>query len=346
MSRALQAAAAGALFLAAALAFRCWSPVRCGERPRPAGRIMDGFAAGLNYPWINYGWDFGASPWGHRGVSSPEGRAEAEKDFAAMRTAGARVARWFVLCDGRAAPEFDARGRVTGFDKRFYRDLDAALEIAGRSGVRLVLVLFDFHLLDEARLVNGAQLGGRAALLANPAASRSLFDNALRPLLKRYGARQEILAWEIMNEPEWRMDKDGLPGDKVRDFVRRAAELVHEHARQPVTVGSASAADLRRWRGLGLDFYQYHYYEHMNGDPGPGSARLDRPCVLGEFGTAGRRPAEFYLDAALRAGLAGAWAWSYRAGDEQSAFPAASAGFTAWTQAQEERERAAAPGAR
>ena len=145
-----------------------------------------------------------------------------------------------------------------------------------------------------------------------------------------------------MNEPEWRMDRAGLPGDKVRDFVRRAAELAHEHARQPVTVGSASAADLRRWRGLGLDFYQYHYYEHMNGDPGPGSARLDRPCVLGEFGTAGRRPAEFYLDAALRGGLAGAWAWSYRAGDGQSAFPAASAGFTAWTQAQEEREQAAA----
>lgn len=332
--------AAAAFFLLAGWGFHLGGPTHRPRPPLAPGRIMSGFSVGLNYPWNNYGWDFGGTAWGHRGVSDPEVRASIEKDLAAMREAGARTVRWFVMCDGRAAPEFDARGAVTGFDPYFYRDFDAALELAGKAGVKLVPVLFDFHLLDEARFVNGVQLGGRASLLTDPAISKSLFDRALLPLFRRYGSRPEILAWEIINEPEWRMDKAGLPGEKVRDFVRRAAGLAHEHARQPVTVGAATAADLRRWRGLGLDFYQYHYYEHMSGDPGPGRQRLDRPCVLGEFGTAARRPADYYLDAALRAGLAGAWAWSWRAGDGQSAFPAAAAAFSAWARAQEAREAA------
>lgn len=334
-------AAAAAFFLLAGWGFHLAGPAHRPAPPPAPGRAAPGFSVGLNYPWNNYGWDFGEAAWGYRGVSSPEARASIEKDFAAMRAAGAGAVRWFVMCDGRAAPEFDARGLVTGFDQYFYRDFDAALEIAGRAGVKLVPVLFDFHLLDEARFENGVQLGGRASLLTDPAASRTLFDRALLPLFRRYGSRPEILAWEIMNEPEWRMDKAGLPGEKVRDFVRRAAGLAHEHARQPVTLGAATAGDLRRWRGLGLDLYQYHYYEHMSGDPGPGRQKLDRPCVLGEFGTASRRPPEYYLDAALRAGLAGAWAWSWRAGDGQSAFQAASPGFSAWARAQEERERTA-----
>lgn len=321
--------------LLAALAFwgfRAWGPQ--GRGPSGAAAFPDGFTPGLNYPWINYGWDFGDTAWGHRGVSLPRWRAAATADLARMRAAGAGVVRWFLFCDGRAAPEFDAGGLVTGFDGRFYADLDAALELAGASGVKLVLVLFDFHLLDEGRTVNGAKLGGRAALITDPAARRSLFDKALAPLFRRYGARSEILAWDIMNEPEWRMGAGGANGEQLRSFVRETAALIHAHASQPVTLGAASSASLAMWKGLGLDFYQYHYYENMRTPFAfdPAGLRLGKPCVLGEFATAaGNRPVGAYLETAAANGLAGAWAWSWRAGDAQSDREAAAMGLARWT---------------
>ncbi len=85
------------------------------------------FLAGVNYPWSNYGWDFGDNAWGHKGVSEPSSRAAVEADFAFLKSKGVKVARWFVFCDGRASPEFGADGAVTGFDPHFFADLDAAL---------------------------------------------------------------------------------------------------------------------------------------------------------------------------------------------------------------------------
>ena len=32
------------------------------------------YLLGVNYPWLNYGHDFGTTAWGHDGVSSPKSR--------------------------------------------------------------------------------------------------------------------------------------------------------------------------------------------------------------------------------------------------------------------------------
>ncbi len=317
--------------LASGAAFHFWGP-HARRRPLVGGVRRPAFSLGVNYPWLDYGSDFGSSAWGHGGVSEPRERARLTADLARIRAAGAGTVRWFVMCDGRSAPEFDRRGRVTGFDNYFYKDLDAALDAARASGVRLVLVLFDYRLLDPETVIKGAALGGHAALLTDPQVRSSLFDHALIPLLKRYGSRPEIKAWEIMNEPEWRTGAGGVPWPAMRDFVGKTAALVHAYASQPVTVGSASSAFLPLWKGLGLDFYEYHYYPELRASLSfdPLDLKLDRPCVLGEFPTAGPLPPSSYLDAALRNGLAGAWAWSWRSGDAYSDMAGALLDFSDW----------------
>ncbi|TAK35098.1 MAG: hypothetical protein EPO21_07230, partial [Chloroflexota bacterium] len=93
------------------------------------------FWVGVNYPWKSYQ-DFGTGAWGHSGVSSPGSYPEVDADFAAMSDAGVRIVKWRLFSDGRYSPDFGEDGRVTGLDEQFFADLDAALEIARRHGMR------------------------------------------------------------------------------------------------------------------------------------------------------------------------------------------------------------------
>lgn len=313
-------------------------PQISGKAPADAAPT---FLTGLNYPWLNYGWDFGDTAWGHRGVSDPGSRAIIAADFADMHRKGVKVVRWFLFGDGRAAPEFDGRGLATGFDKYFYDDLDAALEIAQANDIRLILVLFDFHFFDPARTVNGVQMGGHANLVHDPEAASSLIDNALTPLFKRYSRHPAIFAWDIINEPEWSMKQTWVEATRtvnpeaMHDFVKRIVESIHSQTGQLATLGSAKLKQLAQWQGLGLDFYQYHDYEYRFGNleqPPASFLKLDKPCILGEFPTKNTvRIAELYMYTAQQNGFAGALAWSYRAQDGYSDFQSVAGRFAAWT---------------
>ena len=90
------------------------------------------YLLGVNYPWLNYGHDFGTTAWGHDGASSRKSGEQIDADFAYLKSQGMHVVRWFLFGDGRAAPEFNAKGEVTGFDEYFYPDLEAALATGAR----------------------------------------------------------------------------------------------------------------------------------------------------------------------------------------------------------------------
>jgi hypothetical protein len=299
------------------------------------GQSPADFQAGANYPWLNYGGDFGANAWGHRGISAPESRGQIAADFSFLRSKKVRIVRWFLFCDGRAGLQYDGRGYVTGIDEHVYPDLDAALAVARENGIQLILVLFDFHLLDAPQWTAGVQLGGRANLVVDSRARDSLFVNALQPLLARYGRRPEVYAWEIMNEPESRAS--GIVGtDALQDFAGRLASAIHAGGGR-ATLGSAKLRDLSLWRDVGLDVYQYHDYEdvyrsaHAEVLGLTARAGLDKRCLLGEFPTKNSRVGlEGYMDAARHEGLTGALAWSLRAQDDYSDFRSVADRFAAW----------------
>jgi hypothetical protein len=254
------------------------------------------FLFGANLPWIDYGCDFGASAW------FPDGGLGARPDA---------MARLDAVMDRLAA--------------------DAVFDTAAVRGMRLLPVLFDFHLCDAAQVVNGVQIGGRGMLLADPVRRERLISTVVRPVAERYGEHPGIAAWDLFNEPEWctRLFPPAwgtrvVPFARMRECLGQMANCVHACARQPVTVGSASAAHLDLVRGLGLDFYQVHWYERSGwaalAEP-VDRFDLDRPVLLGEFPGrgAGVTPADI-VSTARRAGYAGAFIWSVVSQDSASGY--------------------------
>ena len=281
---------------------------------------------GCNYPWstdgetIFYGMDFGANIWGsHLGVSTR--REAVARDFARMAALGFTCTRWFLFCDGRAGIVYDDRGLPLGPDPYLFTDLDAALEIARHTGVRVDLVLLDHRWMFSgvrqtlADPVTGAIVEtrlpeGRATVLQSAAGRDALMRNIIEPLVARYGHAGEradlapaILAYEFMNEPdfvieEWERDlsvhvRRPLPFEVCGELVSRLSAIVHERSAALTTLGCARLHNLWAWDDpeLGLDVLQLHTYpdtKHPDRDEdvyGKPAAALGvrRPVILGEF---------------------------------------------------------------
>ena len=289
------------------------------------------FWTGINLPWLRYGNDFGANRWQPAGgVGRPERRAALRATLAGLADRGFTVVRWFMLADGRAGLTEPPASEVTGLDQWVFRDADAALEELGRAGLKVIFVLFDFHWFRRSCTVDGVRTGGRGPLAVDPERRPRLLEGVVAPLLSRYGGHGAILAWDVVNEPEWVTRglrllprPSEVPRRAMRAFIRDVVGLIHDQTAHAATVGSASTSTLWLVEGLGLDVYQVHWYDRLSTQAPLGrpvaSLGLDRPLVLGEFPTRGSRlaPGEI-LDMARQAGYAGALAWSALAGDEAS----------------------------
>ena len=91
-----------------------------------------------------------------------------------------------------------------------------------------------------------------------------------------------------------------------------------------MTVGSAGVRWRDRYVGLGLDFYQVHWYDSLKHQPSletpVAELGFDRPVLLGEFPTRGsKRSPDGIVATARAAGYSGAFYWSVLAKDECSA---------------------------
>ena len=299
------------------------------------------FVVGANLPWLSYGGDIGANAWQPAGgCARPEVRATLRGHLEALAASGAALVRWFLFCDGRAGLPSDADGGPAGLDAYVLPDLDAAVEELDRAGLRAIFVLVDFHWFHRAGVISGVQIGGRGRWLTDSPWRARTFERVLAPLLDRYGRFEAIAAWDIINEPEsvtrygraaaWmgpvvdrRVQGAGVGRSAMRGFIGDAVRLVHERTTQAATVGLARASSLDLVRGLDLDLYQVHWYDKHE-LRGPLSQpvsdfALDRPVLLGEFPTRGsRRSPGDIVDAARRAGYAGALGWSAAADDKTS----------------------------
>jgi hypothetical protein len=287
------------------------------------------FLVGANLPWIRYGCDFGANAWQPEGgLAAPGRREDARRELSALAGCGATTVRWFLLCDGRSGLAFDAESQI-GPDARLYADIDAGLRLLQEAGLSVMFVLTDFKWFSWRRMCRGVQLGGRSHLLVDPGCRSRVMSNVVAPLLERYGREPVIWAWEIINEPDWVttrwpwVRRRAMSGAGLRAFVAEATALVHSLTRHAATVGSARPSTLARLQGLGLDFYQVHWYDKLRCrfalDAPAASLGTDAPVMLAEFPTCGsRRPPASILEAARAQGYAGAFPWSACATDTYS----------------------------
>jgi hypothetical protein len=301
-------------------------------------RRLDAFLVGANLPWVRYGGDFGANAWSPGGgVAEIGSRARAHDLLAALADAGARVVRWFLLCDGRAGLKFDDTGTVRGLDDRVFPDLDAAIDLLRRTGLTAIFVVLDFTWFAAARTVDRVRTGGRTGVVADEGRRAQLLEHALAPILGHCGGVEEILAWDVLNEPDWIVSRLPRPRRRItletlRALVREVSCLVHECTAHLATVGTARPAMLRRLAGLGLDFYQVHWYDKVSCrfplERHVSALEADRPVVLGEFPTRGcPRSVRSMMEVARKSGYAGALAWSVASEDHASDRAALEAGI-------------------
>ncbi|MGH2457442.1 MAG: hypothetical protein ACRDIY_01080 [Chloroflexota bacterium] len=304
------------------------------------------FWAGVNYPYKT-SQDFGTNAWGYSGVAQPTTYQEIDTDFANLAASGVRVVKWRVFNDGRADPEFNANGYATGLDSHFYQDLDAALTLARKHGIYLVLTLFNSGFWTTECTQQDVHLGGHADSLVDPAKRQALIDNAIVPLMRHVGSNDRVLAFEIIAEPEWGVvelnhQQDGrlkVPLSDARTFIGQVTAAIHFYTDALATVESNRASNMAQWRGLGLDYYSFSWYDWLQPyeplDRPAASFHLDRPIVLGEFPSNGSKYyslSQIY-DIALEQGYAGAFAWSYDNPDEYTNWGNVANIFLDWMQA-------------
>jgi hypothetical protein len=309
----------------------------------PIGETGDRFVLGVNLPWRTYGCDFGANAWQPKGgLARATDRAALETVFARLAADRMRWVRWFLLCDGRAGIVWDSERTPSGLDEHVLPDLGAALDLARRNGIQLVFVLFDFHWLRGARRKNNVRLGGHADVVADPIRRARLLDRIVDPILEWSGRSDAVCAWDVINEPEWvtrgfgaRWWQSRVAAADMRAFIGAVVERIHARTAHQATVGLSNARGLPLVRGLGLDFYQVHWYDKHDAksplDRPVAYLELDRPLLLGEFPTKGSaRSVTSILNTARSMGYAGAVAWSALSTDDYSNYIGHSTEIAAW----------------
>ncbi len=315
--------------------------------PRTTARLSTPFGtpflAGINYPWKSYQ-DFGTGAWGHSGVSTTGVYDEIDTDFANIAATGSQVVKWRVFNDARYSPEFGPDGSVTGLDEEFFKDVDAAIGIAAKYHLYLVLSLVDSGMWTASCQRDGVQMGGHADVMSDPAKRESLIQNAIVPLVRHVARSGRVVSYEVIAEPEWGVDElhtedDGritVPLADVQAFVKEAAAAIHRNGGIRVTVESNRPTNMQYWKGLGLDYYSFSWYDWMEPydplDVDASTYGLDRPVVLGEFPIENSQYYDYQtiLGIALGRGYAGAFAWSYDSQDKYGSLRNVHDGYATW----------------
>lgn len=227
----------------------------------------DKFFVGLNYPWKNYGWDVGKNPYGepeNSGWSANEEKLR--KDFILFKESGITVVRIYLFFDLRAGLEY-RDGKLYGFDKYVWKDIETLFKVAGETEIKIVPVLFDFGIADGRG--KDTDVGEHPELIFSPE-KQGFLIHLLMPLLKqmekwdkKYG--EPVFALELMNEPE-NMSALLIPGyfASLKAWLQDLTVIIHNETSFKVTLGSHSIVDMQKWwNDLKIDVWQFHFYKYM-----------------------------------------------------------------------------------
>jgi hypothetical protein len=277
---------------------------------------------GVNYPWLDYGWDFGLGPPAWRGNrTAPRWFDQVDEHLDRLRGLGISVVRWFILCDGLTygtdddAPRpdsaadwrFEPPALGQDFIDHFEELLRRFAGTARAEPLQLLPVLVDFHFCEpgvrpveevdpfrplETRADPGWVKQGRADAIRDPGKRSRFLTAVLDPLLRVSARHRDVIyAWELINEPDWITEgwhphpsaNLPIPERAMREFLEDGKQRIRGAGFKP-TIGFASVDTLRR-SGVTAEINQFHYYPD-------GRTRLEVhafdprfPGIIGEFAT-------------------------------------------------------------
>ncbi|KAF0092948.1 MAG: hypothetical protein E1N59_3304 [Puniceicoccaceae bacterium 5H] len=318
------------------------------------------YVLGINMPWVEFGRDFGDPTY-------PQPRERIAEDFRQMGEGGVDVVRFWIHCDGRGSPLWEAPGVVEGMSDNFIEDFRWMLDEAAKNGIAIMPCLWSFDMAIDRRDEIGPNAGIHEPLVESEELTERYIQRVLKPLVEATDSHPALYAWEICNEPEWMIENEGVPLEDVQRWTAQQAAAIHRFGDKPVTNGSAglkfhsdvlpgalgnywSDAALQEVypnKDAYLDFYQVHVYGWLveaGFDPfslSPEDAGLDKPTMIGEapgedmHATLPKTgedvtytPTEMYRKS-QELGYFGLLYWSYNANDGHGDWPSMEAAFEA-----------------
>jgi hypothetical protein len=295
------------------------------------------FMYGINYAWHYFAGDFGGiSPWNQQGVAANSAAISA--DLADMRAHGVSVVRWWVFPDFRGdGVVVNSAGTATGLGGTALADLARALELANQHDLYLMLTLFSFDGFRPARDEAGTDVPSLSPMVTDTTKLNALLENVVRPFARAAEAsphRDRLIAWDVINEPEWAMQGPSPYGDENYDpnseltavshsvmesFVDGTIAVLRQESGALVSVGGAAMKWKRAWSAVDVDFHHFHMYGWVNEywpyDRSVADYELnDKPVVMGEFPLGNLTPSDPYgtvVSTWWNLGYSGALGWQY-----------------------------------
>ncbi|WP_233562189.1 endo-1,4-beta-glucanase [Sorangium cellulosum] len=268
------------------------------------------FMYGVNYAWRDFGADFGGQTrWSQAGISGKKNQVLA--DLQDMRAHGVDMVRWWIYPRFYGDQiTFDGQGNPTGLGGTSVQDILAALELAEQAEVNVMFTLFSFDGFYKTTHSppSGLSVWSMGPIVADADRRARLIENVVRPIAQTVASsphRHRMLAWDVINEPEWAMTGPSLYGDdppfegdatkfdlvthqQMEALAKESAAVLREATGAPVSVGSAAIKWGQAWTRADVDFYQVHMYGWVNewfpyNKPLSEYGLTDKPVVMGEF---------------------------------------------------------------
>lgn len=277
---------------------------------------------GINLPWsFQYcGYDFGRPPEGWRSKHPSPRRWDAElgETLRAFVDAGIGVVRFWLLADGVSL----LRSETAELPEGFVADVRGLLDTLHAHGLRAIPSLTSFELFfPEQETKDGKRKRGFAELVLGDAkrgdesAIERFFGSTLAPLLAIPGPSAErlhpaVLAWEVMNEPSWCVEKRAVGAEAMSLFLHRGTRRIAASGHR-VSIGFVRdhapflspelESELRMLATDGRYLHQLHYYPRPGsaGCPARAETMLPTATIVGELGLVDS-PSARWPDAATR----------------------------------------------
>jgi hypothetical protein len=302
------------------------------------------FMNGANTPWHRWN-DFGGA----------YDEAWWSDHYAEMHAAGLNSSRVWITCSGEVGIDIADDGAVLGATPEHWEHLDSFFAIAQERQIYVMATLMSFDHFES-----GDQARWKA-WIASDANIDSYVENYLVPFLERYGENPYLWSIDLINEPDWAYEREGVSWERLRAYFARATRAIHEHGEVLVTVGMASPKysapcagcepeitdrQLRETLddpGVYLDFYSPHYYDWVGDVWGntlhlrPDSTHFPpgKPMLIGEHparGTTGHSLAAD-IEGARSNGWQGTMPWTSNGVDRNGGFAEVSAGASSFRDA-------------
>jgi hypothetical protein len=191
-----------------------------------------------------------------------------------------------VVFDKLDGLKLDSNGLVSGLDDAFLKNLSDLLSKAETSKIQ-VYVSFYGGWNTQTTIKNP---------LTDKDARAAYLKFAVTPLTNKLKGRPSVLAIDVNNEiessiagKEGNLTDKGITWDQARDFIKATTNVIKSV--DPARLVTCSSADHTwlnlksgKFSKLGLDFYDFHYFDDKAAFPAVKDLRLDRPVIIGECG--------------------------------------------------------------